>query len=304
MQMFRFLPVTVCLLSLVGLFFHCGLAPGSMVPMSPPFSIDTTVSSGNLIPFPVRWASIFVAGSPLSPPSTVHSPVAPSRLPVWMMMPMLSLTRDPSTSAVVHWVLMAMLPASLLAARPFILPLFAVTAIVIFGTAVMHVVPPVLTHVTVIICVLSRPGPIPPSVAVVATGLVRHKRRWRRVGSGLSVLRHAGLVMVVLVATKQRPITRFNNQRPVKVGLHVGPDVEGWGHSETLLRLQLTVEGLAARPVLPPQLVGPLLPHWHRLHWLLLLLTRWGRRTRQIKTTESDTTYKILCKPFWKNPVF
>lgn len=55
MQMFRFLPVTVCLLSLVGLFsFHCGLAPGSMVPMSPPFSIDTTVSSGNLIPIPVR----------------------------------------------------------------------------------------------------------------------------------------------------------------------------------------------------------------------------------------------------------
>lgn len=122
---------------------------------------------------------------------------------------------------------MVMPPASLLAAGPFILPLFAVTAIVIFGTAVMHVVPPVLTRVAVIICLLSRPGPIPPSVAVVATGLVRHRRRRRRVGSGLSVLRHAGLVMVVLVATKQRPIARFNNQRPVKVGLHVGPDVEG-----------------------------------------------------------------------------
>lgn len=155
---------------------------------------------------------------------------------------------------------MVMPPAPLLAAGPFVLPLFAVTAIVIFGTAVMHVVPPVLTRVAVIICLLSHPGTVPPSVAVVATGLVRHRRR-RRVGSGLSILWHAGLVMVVLVATKQRPITGFNNQRPVKVGLHVGPDVEGRGHSETLLRLQLTVEGLAACPVLPPQLVGPLLPH-------------------------------------------
>lgn len=145
-----------------------------------------------------------------------------------------------------------MLPASLSATGPLALPLFAPTAIVVFGATVMDMVPPVLAGVTVIICLLSHSRPVPVSVAVVAPGLVRHRRR-RRVGGILGLL---WLVTVVLV-----PVTRLNNQRPVEVGHHVGPDVEGRRQTETLLRVQLTVEGLTARPVLPPKLVGPLLPH-------------------------------------------
>lgn len=79
--------------------------------------------------------------------------------------------------------------------------------------------------------------------------MVRH----RRVGGSLGLL---WLVTVVLV-----PVARLNNKRPVKVGHHVGPDVEGRRQAETLLGLQLIVEGLTARLVLPPHLVGPLLPH-------------------------------------------
>lgn len=173
------------------------------------------------------------------------------------MMAVLSLARDCSTSTVVHWALMVMPPASLSAAGPLALPLLAVAAIVVFGVAVMDVVPPVLTGVPVHLI----SGSIPVSVAAVAAGLVRHRRRMRRVGGSLSLLWHAGVVVLVLVAAQERPIVRFNNQRSVKVGFHVGSDMEGRGQAETLLRIQLTVEGLAARPVLPPQLVDPLLPH-------------------------------------------
>ncbi len=155
---------------------------------------------------------------------------------------------------------MVMPPASLSAAGSLTLPLFSTAAFVVFGAAVMDVVPTVLTGVTIIICLLSCPNPIPVSVAVVAARLVRC-RRLRRVSGGLTLPWHARLVMMVLMATHQRPIARLNNQRPVKVGLHIGPYVEGRGQPETLLRLQLTVESLAARTVLLPQLVGPLLPH-------------------------------------------
>lgn len=142
-----------------------------------------------------------------------------------MMMAMLSLARDSSTSAVIHRALMVMPPASISATGPLALPLFAPAAVMVFGAAVMDVVPSVLTGVTVIVCLLSRSGPISVSVAVVAAWLVRHGRRG--VGGSFGLLRHRGLVMVVLVAAQQRPVTRFNNQRPVKVGLHVRADVEG-----------------------------------------------------------------------------
>lgn len=83
----------------------------------------------------------------------------------------------------------------------------------------------------------------------------------RRVCSSLSLLWHARRMMVVLLAPEQRPVTRLHEQRSVMVALHVGSKMEGSGQTETRLRLQLTVQGLAARPVLPPKLVGPLLPH-------------------------------------------
>lgn len=144
---------------------------------------------------------------------------------------------------------MVMLPASLSAAGPLAFPLFAPTAVVVFGATVMDMAPPILAGVTIIICLLSRSRPVPVSMAVVAPGMVRH----RRVGGSLGLL---WLVTVVLV-----PVARLNNKRPVEVGHHVGPDVEGRRQAETLLRLQLIVEGLTARLVLPPHLVGPLLPH-------------------------------------------
>lgn len=158
---------------------------------------------------------------------------------------------------------MVMSPASLSAVGPLTLPVFAPAAFVFFGATVLDVVAPVPTGVTVIIRLLSISGPV--SVAVVAAGLVRHMRR-RRVGSSLGLFWHAGLVMVMLVAGQKRPVVRLNNQRPVEVGLHIGPDVESRGQEEMVLELQFTVEGLTARLDLPPQLVGPLLPHRHCLH--------------------------------------
>lgn len=138
-----------------------------------------------------------------------------------------------------------MFPAALSAAGSLALPLFAPAAIMVFGATVVDVVPP--ASVTV----------IPVSVSVMAARLVR----CRRVRGSLSLFWHAGFMMVVLVACQHRPVVGLNNQWPVVVGLHVGPDVEGRGQPETLLGLQLTVQGLAARLVVPSELVGPLLPY-------------------------------------------
>lgn len=209
-----------------------------------------------------------------------------------MVMPMLSLTCDSSTSAVVHRALMVMPPASLSAAGPLALSLFAPAAVVIFGAAVMDVVPAFFTGFSIIICLFPGSGSVPVSVAVVAAGLGRWRRR---VGSSLSLIWHAGLVMVVLVAAQQRPIPGLNNQWTVKVGLHVRPDVEGCGQAQTFLGLQLTVQGLAACTVLPPQLVGPLLPHRHCLQGLLLLLTS-GEAEEPDKLKPRDTDITIYSK--------
>lgn len=104
---------------------------------------------------------------------------------------------------------MVLSPASLSAAGPLALPLFAPAAFVVFGVAVMDMMAPVLTGATVLIRLLSRSGPVPVSVAVVVPRLVRHRRR--RVSGSHRCLWHAGLVMVVLVGSKQRPLARLNN---------------------------------------------------------------------------------------------
>lgn len=147
------------------------------------------------------------------------------------MMAMLSL--GPDSSTVVHGALMVVPPASLPAAGSLALPLL------VFGATVMNVVSP--TVVTVVVCLIFCSGPI--SVSVVAARLLGNGR----VAGGLGLLRQAGCVMVVL-AGKQRPVTGLHQQRPVVVALHVRPGVE----AETLLGLQLAVQGLAACPVLPP----------------------------------------------------
>lgn len=155
---------------------------------------------------------------------------------------------------------MVMPPASLSASGPLLLPFVAVATAMVFGMAVMDVVPPVLTGVAVVIHLVSHSGPVPVSVTVVAAGLVRCRRRMGRVVCSLGLLWHARFVVMVLVASQERFIARLNNQRSIKVGFHVRSDVEGRGQAEALLRIQLTVDGLAGL-VLPPQLVGPLLPH-------------------------------------------
>lgn len=142
-------------------------------------------------------------------------------------------------------------PAPLSAAGPLALCLFALAVAGLFRPAVMDVVPPVLTGAPIFVSLLPGSGPVP--VAVVAAGLERSRRGG--VSGSLCLFWHAGIVMVVLVAGRTWSVQRLNNQGPVQVGLHVGPDVEA------ILQLQLAVERLAAGLVLPPQLVGPLLPH-------------------------------------------
>lgn len=67
------------------------------------------------------------------------------------------------------------------------------------------------------------------------------------------------------------------------MGLHVRVQVQGGGHAATLLGVQLVEECLAAGShVVPPQLIGPLLPDGHGLGGSLLFLTahrRTGRRS-------------------------
>lgn len=202
------------------LSFSCGLAPGSMGAMSPPFSIDTTISN------PVRQTSIFVAGPMLSHPSTIHCPVAPLGLPMRMMMAVFSLSHYSSTPAVVHVALMMMPPACLSTVGPLALPFFAVAATVVFGVAVMDVVAPILTGVPIIVHLIFCSGSIPISVAVVTTRLMWHGWRMRTVSRSLSFLCHAGfVVMVELLTAQERHNARFNNQWPVEVGFHIRSEV-------------------------------------------------------------------------------
>lgn len=156
---------------------------------------------------------------------------------------------------------MVMPSASFSAAGPLLLPFVGMATTVVFGMAVMDVVPPILTGVTVVIHLVSHSGAIPVSVAVAAAGLARHRGRMQRVVCSLGLLWHARLMVMVLVASQERSVTGFNNQRSIEVGFHVRSDVEGRGQTEALLGIQLGVEGLAAGLVLPPQLIGPLLPH-------------------------------------------
>lgn len=185
---------------------------------------------------------------------------------------------------------MVVLPASLSAVGPLALLLFPAAAFVVFGAAVVDVVAPVLVGVAVFVGLLSPPGSV--SVPVVSSRLVVRGGQ-RRVRRRLGLVLQAELVMVVVVSSQQGPVSRFDNQGPVQVGLHVRADVEDGGQAHPLPWLHLAVQSLTAGPVLPPQLVGPLLPHRHRLHGLLLLLTAGGRH-KQIKTTGMDPTLKPL----------
>lgn len=57
-------------------------------------------------------------------------------------------------------------------------------------------------------------------------------------------------------------VPAIHHQGAVEVSLHVGVQVKGGGQSKAVFRVQLVEQGLTAGPyVVPPQLVGPLLPH-------------------------------------------
>lgn len=188
--------------------------------MSSPFSIDTTVSN------PVGQTSTFVARPMLSHPSTIHRPIAPLGVPMRMMMAVLSLTHYSSTPTLIHGALMIMLPACISTVGPLALPLFAVAATVVFGVAVMDVMAPILTGITIIIHLIFCSGSSPISVAVVTTRLMWHGWRMRTVSRSLNLPCHAGFVVIVeLLIAQERHNARFNNQWPVKVGFHIRSEV-------------------------------------------------------------------------------
>lgn len=143
---------------------------------------------------------------------------------------------------------MVMLPACLLAVGPLALSLFSLAVAVVFGAAVVDMV---LTHLPfvsttdILICCLFDSNPLLVSMAVMVMGVVRHSRRG-------SLPWKVGFVMMVLVTTQQRPIVGLNTQWPVMVGLRVGPHVERRRKTETLLRIQFTVQSLTTCSVLPP----------------------------------------------------
>lgn len=58
----------------------------------------------------------------------------------------------------------------------------------------------------------------------------------------------------------------LHHERTVQVSHHVRMQVESRGHLAALFRVKFVEQGLTTRPhVMPPQLVGPLLPHRHGL---------------------------------------
>lgn len=157
--------------------------------------------------------------------------------------------------AVVMVVVVPMTLPSVAAVAPLPSPLLWLRAIavVISAPAVMSVVPP--TPAIASLPVLS----VPVTVSVMLPGVPFV------IGLQMSALRSPRGVVATLV---------LHDQRPVQVSLHVWMQVEGRGHPAALLWIQLVEQGLAARPhVVSPQLVGPLLPHWHGLRSPLLLLT-------------------------------
>lgn len=117
--------------------------------------------------------------------------------------------------------------SSLQAAGPLALPLFSPAAVVVFGAAVMDMVPPIFTAITNIIGFFfcSAPSVL---VVVVAAGLMRH-RGW--VSGSVSLVCQAGFMVVVPVIA----IVGLNNQWSVKVSLHVGTNVEGRRYAQALL---------------------------------------------------------------------
>lgn len=253
-------PLTGGLLSFIRLLsFYCGLAPGPMSPMPPAFSVGPTWIS---VSFLVRRASIFVPWPPLSPAARVHCPVSFSTLSMWMMMPVFPFAGNPG--AVVHWALVVVPPATLSAVGPLVFALFAPATVLIFRAAVVDVMPPFFTTFAIIVSLFSRSSAV--FMAMVAAGLVGYRRSCVRCGLGL--LWHARCIGKVV--TQNRSVPGLHYQRPVPVCLHVGPEgAERW----QVLWLQLIVQGFTAGPVVPPHLIGPLLPYWHGLHGLLLLLT-------------------------------
>lgn len=172
------------------------------------------------------------------------------------------------------------LPVTTLAPVPP--PLFSLGAIsvVISAPAVMDVVPsaPAVAPVSAV--------PVSVSVAVMLPG-VRVEAVSRPVPCRLlpsSLRRPAGFVSV----------PGFHHERPVQVSLHVGMQVEGGGHAEAFLWVELIEQGLTARPhVVSPQLVGPLLPHWHGFWCPLLLLT--AHRNQTHRKCQAQRHRHIFC---------
>lgn len=136
--------------------------------------------------------------------------------------------RHPSSSSpFVRRALAVVPPPPLSAAGPVALPLLAPAAIVVLGAAVVDVVPPLLTCVSVLVSFVPVSVPVSVSVVVVPAGLLR-LGGVRRV---LGLLGRAGLMAVVLVAPQQGPVAGLHHQGPVQVGFHVRTDVQCRGEA-------------------------------------------------------------------------
>lgn len=237
------------------------MAFGSILVPLTVVSIQCRLSSDHTRAAPLPLSITISSSSPLPPALSLRTiPYHPIPLFWWTMGVMVVVPSFFSSSEVIDLLLrgacLVMVPVSLpsiaaVATLPSPLSYLGTVCVMISAPAVMGVGPPSPAFA-------SLPAlPVPVAVPVMLPG-VRVEVVTRRVMPEIPCL---------IPSSFRRPAGFFavlglHHERPVQVSLHVRVQVEGGGHLEALLRVELVEQSLAARPhVVSPQLVGPLLPH-------------------------------------------
>lgn len=175
----------------------------------------------------------------------------------------------------------------LLLGRASAAPASTVMVVTVPLAAVAAVTPPPLLAV-VVPAAAAVVGVVPPSSPLSALP----------VSFAVAVVPPGRLAVVPTPLARRRPLllatARLHHQGAIQVGLHVRVQVQGGGHTATLLGVQLVEQRLAAGPhVVPPQLIGPLLPDGHGLGGSLLLLTAHRRNRQTVMRPPDEST--LIC---------